>query len=140
MAFLLQRYSYIDSLTYGRLYYEDIYICDTMEGKDLRLEDDVSSIASIVYSKKSEKPAIPRGKYRISNCYLNKYKAVVPCIYGVNCGFKWLVITDSSDFDLGCICVGIYDYGGRVFVPSHDILGRLVGILDEEVEMNLLIK
>lgn len=140
MPFLLQRYLGAGDLTYGRLYYGDVYVCDTMEGKDLRLEDSIVNATSIVYARKKDRPAVPRGRYRMFNCYLDRYARKVPCVYGVECGFGCLVLIDSAEFDLGCICVGVYDYGTQTFSPSRETFDRIVAILDEEVEAEMLIK
>ena len=54
MLFFLKRFSYFDSKTYGRLYYENTYLCDTLEGIDMLLEDRLPNTGEVL--RKNKRP------------------------------------------------------------------------------------
>ena len=69
MLFLLKRFSYFENKTYGRLYYESTYLCDTLEGMDMLLEDRLPNTGEVIRKNKDKKNSHTKG-----NLHFNKNK------------------------------------------------------------------
>ena len=78
MSFLLKRFSYFENKTYGRLYYESTYLCDTLEGMDMLLEDRLPNTGEVIRKNKDKKIAIPRGTYTLTKIKSNTNNMTAP--------------------------------------------------------------
>lgn len=137
MLFFLKRFSYFDSKTYGRLYYENTYLCDTLEGIDMLLEDRLPNTGEVLRKNKDKKIAIPRGNYTLIK--IKSGANTYPLVYGMDF-FEHVYITDVEIPRNGCICIGTYDYDNGVFVDGEKKLQEILSILDTFNEVPLLVK
>ena len=137
MSFLLKRFSYFENKTYGRLYYESTYLCDTLEGVDMLLEDRLPNTGEVIRKNKDKKIAIPRGTYTLTKIKSNAN--TYPFVYGLDF-FEHVYIADVEIPRNGCICIGTYDYDNGVFVDGEKKLQEILSILEKVNEVPLLIK
>lgn len=139
MSFLLKRYSYFENETFGRLYHNSDYICDTVEGKDLFLEDSLPCASEKIGKSKCGWIAAPRGKYMMANLFSESTGTVTPVV--LECGlFRNVCFFDRTEKENGCICVGTYDYESGEFTDMEAALGKISRILEIEKETSFLIK
>lgn len=129
MPFLLKRFSCFANMTYGRLYNDDGYVCDTFEGRDLFLEDRLPEAEGVVSRSADEWVAVPRGMYTFSNMYSARYGERLPVLTGVP-GFSGVCMIGERTRANGCIHVGIYDYDCRLMYDTDAMLGKVMRLLD----------
>lgn len=96
MSFLLKRYSYFENETFGRLYHNENYICDTVEGKDLFLEDSLPCAGEKVAKSKCWWIAVPRGNYTAAKLFSERTKATTPVVFGCEL-FKNICFFDKME-------------------------------------------
>lgn len=131
MKLLLKRIAKKEKYTIGHLYMQDkqnkqwIYICDTIEDKDRKLDQSMSE-ANIKSLKVYKQTAIPTGTYKIvmnvvSGTFSKKQKykdfcgGKLPRLSYVK-GFSGILIHAGTDQDssAGCIIVGRNKQVGKV--------------------------
>lgn len=139
MPFLLKRFSCFANMTYGRLYNDGGYICDTFEGRDLFLEDRLPDAEGIVSRSADEWVAIPRGKYVLCNMHSAAYGETLPLLIGVP-GFTGVCMVDARTRTNGCIHVGIYDYDCKVMGEAARMLEKVMRILGDRGEDFIVIR
>lgn len=139
MPFLLKRFSCFANMTYGRLYNDDGYICDTFEGRDLFLEDRLPDAVGIVSRIAGGWVAVPRGRYVLCNMHSAAYGETLPVLTGVP-GFTGVCMVDARTRVNGCIHVGIYDYDCRVMCETRPMLEKVMRILGERGEDIIVVR
>lgn len=139
MDLLLKRIYTCPSYTIGHLYIDGIYLCDTMEDTDRRLDQSMS-LEWIRNIKIQDKTAIPTGKYNIlmdvispkyskRQYYIDVCGGKVPRLDYVK-GFSGVLIhvgNTASDTS-GCILVGRNLVKGKVLY-SKTTFEKLYAIL-----------
>ena len=139
MSFFLKRFAYFDRITFGSLYYKSDYVCDTMEGVDLFLEDRLPNIPSIISKYKDSWIAIPRGDYMVEKFFSAAYGEILPVVTGCE-WFSNVCVIDSKTSTNGCIHVGVYNYNDRCMMDTKKMLEKVLEILDISKEEKLLIR
>lgn len=139
MSFLLKRFSYFENKTYGRLYYESTYLCDTLEGMDMLLEDHLPNTLEVLKKNKNKKIAIPRGKYLLAKLNDKDDGNTYPFVCNLDF-FERVCLTDTEFERNGCIRVGTYDYEKKEFVECKEKLQEILNILDKNDEVSILVK
>ena len=76
MKLLLERTTYTDKSTIGKLYINGVFQCFTLEDKDRLLEQDISKK---VYGES----AIPRGTYQVVITYSKRFRTELPLFVDV---------------------------------------------------------
>lgn len=89
-----------ESVTLGRLYLDNIFWCQTCEDEDRFLENGVTE-------KVNGTSAIPRGKYRLTTSFSQRFQRVLPLVLDVP-GFVGIRIHggNTAEDTHGCILVG----------------------------------
>ena len=109
MKLLLERVTYTDKSTIGKLYINGMFQCFTLEDKDRQLEQDISKK---VYGES----AIPRGKYQVVITYSKRFRTELPLLVDVK-GFEGIRIHPGNfagDTE-GCVLVGSGTAPDRLF-------------------------
>ena len=108
MKLLLERTTYTDNSTIGKLYINGVFQCFTLEDKDRNLEQQGEK----VYGE----TAIPRGKYDVVITYSKRFRTELPLLVDVP-QFEGIRIHPgnfSGDTE-GCILVGSGTAPDRLF-------------------------
>ena len=112
--------------TIGKLYIDDVYLCDTAEDVDRGLYS-YMNIGEISKIKVKDETAIPYGKYKVRLSMSPRFKKILPEIMNVP-GFTGVRIhsgndpkTDSS----GCILPGYNTIKGKV-TSSRKVMEALI--------------
>lgn len=136
MNLLLRRYEFKGVATFGKLYVDGSYECETLEDQDRKLEDGGVK----VYGE----TCIPRGKYLVVIDYSQRFKVDLPRLLNVP-GFEGIrihpgnTVTDTH----GCILVGRVRTGGQI-QNSRSAFNALFAKLDaaydegEEIELEIV--
>lgn len=106
MELTVIRYDFLPDRTFGKLYIDGEYWCDTLEDLDRGLYD-YMSVEEIKQKKVKDKTAIPYGKYEVKMTYSIKYEKELPQILNVP-GFAGVRIHNGSypEHSLGCVLIG----------------------------------
>lgn len=131
MKLLLRRLYRKPTYTIGKLYIDDVYLCDTAEDVDRGLYS-YMNIGEISKIKVKDETAIPYGKYKVRLSMSPRFKKILPEIINVP-GFTGVRIhsgndpkTDSS----GCILPGYNTIKGKV-TSSRKVMEVLMEKLKE---------
>lgn len=111
MKLTLKRLYFKQTYTIGKLYINDVYVCDTLEDKvrDLSAEKKIPG-----------KTAIPAGKYEIIVNYSPKFKRLLPRLIDVPQFEGILIHRGNTNKDTaGCILVGENKISGRLINSAH---------------------
>ena len=126
MKLLLRRLYRKSTYTIGKLYIDDVYLCDTAEDVDRGLYS-YMNIGEISKIKVKDETAIPYGKYKVRLSMSPIFKKILPEIMNVP-GFTGVRIhsgndpkTDSS----GCILPGYNTIKGKV-TSSRKVMEALM--------------
>lgn len=106
MEITIIRYDFLPDRTFGKLYIDGEYWCETLEDRDRNLYD-YMSVEEIKQKKVKGETAIPYGKYEVKMTYSIKYEKELPQILNVP-GFAGIRIHNGSfpEHSLGCILIG----------------------------------
>ena len=139
MKLLLKRIYTCKDYTIGRLYADNIYICDTIEDTDRGLDCNMP-LSKLQQLKVANVTAIPSGTYTIlmnvvspkyskSNYYMNVCNGKVPRLDNVP-GWSGVLLHVGNDQDdtSGCILVGYNKVRGKV-LNSKTAFEKLYAIL-----------
>ena len=93
-----------ENFTPGKLYLNNVFFCETCEDEDRFLE---RSLQDVSERKVYGRTAIPRGKYRLTTSFSNRFQRVLPLVVDVP-GFTGIRIHggNRAEDSLGCILVG----------------------------------
>lgn len=124
MELCVKRYEEQPLRVFGKLYIDDVEICDTLEDTDRHLEDHLPDIETLRKKKVYSKTAIPRGKYSIENYWWPKYRNYYPWITNVP-GFTGILIHGgmTEEHTSGCILVGTRQ--GNTLVKSSEAMKKI---------------
>ena len=106
MELTVIRYEFLPDRTFGKLYIDGEYWCETLEDRDRNLYDYMTE-EEIKQKKVYGETAIPYGKYEVKMTYSIKYEKELPQILNVP-GFRGVRIHNGSfpEHSLGCILIG----------------------------------
>mgnify|MGYP001229229892 FL=1 len=109
----LERTELNSQYTVGKLYYNDVYICDTLE--DTVRETNKNGVFDGDEKKIYGKTAIPYGDYPIRIMYSPKFQRNMPYIMNVN-SFTGVMIHwgNTVEDTLGCVLVGEFAGNGKL--------------------------
>lgn len=130
MKLTLKRIYTNDQYTIGRLYIDDVYVCDTLEDCDRGLDSSMSE-EEIMSKKVYGQTAIPTGTYKIDMKTVSpKYKDV--SVYKNACGGKVPRIIDVKGFSGILIHIGNTnkDTKGCVLVGKNTKKGMVTNSRD----------
>lgn len=115
----LKRVFQNDKYTIGNLYWDDMYLCDTLEPP-----------------VKVAHPCIPKGTYEIKYLYSGKFGCDMPTLMNVNGRLGILIHTGNTPDDTkGCILVGRNTMVGKV-LRSKTTFYYLTSILKGFIFLN----
>ena len=126
MNITLKRDPTTEDGTFGKLYIDGVYACETLEDEVREVEGQ-----SVKEWKIAGETAIPRGRYRLLITWSPRFKRELPLLIDVP-GFDGVRIhAGNTELDTeGCILVGS-ERGGAVLQKSRVALSELIGDLDE---------
>ena len=102
MKITVIREDFFETRTFGKLYVDGVYFCDTLEDKDRKLEE--CGCGDKVYSQ----TAIPRGVYTAKPYWWAKHQNWYLWLQNVPCFSGILVHGGYNEKDsLGCILIGV---------------------------------
>ena len=106
MKLELQRTTYTDTSTIGKLLIDGKFFCYTLEDKDRGLLDSMS-LLTIKARKIFGVTAIPKGYYKLSVSMSNRFRRFLPEIHNVK-GYEGIRIHrgNYAGDSLGCVIVG----------------------------------
>jgi hypothetical protein len=139
MKLYLKRIARKPGYTVGKLYIEDLYVCDTIEDTDRGLRQDMS-LPEIKRIKVKDRTAIPTGTYKMTVNVSPSKKRLLPRLLDVP-GFEGILIhrgnteKDSS----GCIIVGENKVVGKV-INSTGYELKLVELLKKAKDITIEIE
>lgn len=103
----LIRDNYTDISTQGKLYINDVYVCETLEDtcRDKNHDGDLDDLGE---KKVYGKTAIPSGTYKITLVKSPHFKMTVPLLHGIK-DYSMVEIHPGNwvSSTLGCILVGL---------------------------------
>lgn len=128
----IKRIAFKENYTIGRLYVDDIYICDTIEDKVRELH----TAEDKVYGE----TAIPAGEYKADVAFSNKFRYNVVRLFGVPYFEGIYIHKGNTEKDsLGCIIVGYNDKKGWVSRPT-EALNKLMAAIEGYDELKVIIQ
>lgn len=132
MKLTINRYLLDKEYTMGKLYIDDVLICDTLEdayrGNDLK------------YKKVAGQTCIPCGQYEVRMTESPKFKRVLPELINVPFFTGIRIHNGSTNKDTqGCILVGKKQKDG-LLINSRDTLNYIVNSLSMNKPIELEIK
>lgn len=141
MKILVKRVAKKEKYTIGKMYVDDVYVCDTIEDKDRDLTQN-TPLNDIKKKKVYGQTAIPSGTYNVtldvvSTKFVQKpyFKELcggkLPLLMNVP-GFDGVLIHTGNDEDdsYGCIIVGYNKVKGKV-IESRKAFEKLYPILKQ---------
>lgn len=139
MEILVKRSEEQELRTFGHMYVDGKYFCDTLEDTDRHLEDRLPDLDKLKQDKVYAKTAIPRGTYQVENYYWSKHSNYYPWIQNVP-GFTGILIHGGSteDHTSGCILIG--ERRGDILVNSNKKMLALRAIFNREKYGKITIK
>jgi hypothetical protein len=130
MKLLLQRHTFKDHYTIGKLYCDGRYFCDT-------LEDTVREFGKKGEGKIYGETAIPYGNYKVIINFSNRFKCLMPLLVDVPF-FEGIRIHSGNiaEHTHGCILVGVNDVTGMIH-HSKDTFNELMNRLQRDRENSI---
>lgn len=123
---VVERHTFGDTYTIGKMYINGTYVCDT-------LEDVIREV------KIKHKTAIPYGTYPVKNTYSPHFKKVLPELFDVPNFSAIRIHAGNTEADTsGCILVGTYD-GDRAIKSSRIALDKVLNLLRTDEKMTISI-
>lgn len=149
---LLQRIFNCQEYCVGRLYWDSLYLCDTIEDTDRGMKDSWS-IERILSVKIPGKTAIPKGTYKVvgtvspkfkNRTWAKRYGGVVPEIQDIK-GYSGVRIHPANRATelLGCIAPGKNTVKGAVTqsqVCYYRLMDKLTKVWSEGYETYITIQ
>lgn len=135
----LKRDTYTTKTTIGKLYVNDLFICDTLEDvcRDLNKDGDLSDSGE---SKIYGETAIPSGIYKMIINMSPRFKKLLPRLQGV-IGYDGVLIHsgNSAKDSSGCILVGTRGVDCLLGGTSMKALAKLMQELTKYTEYQIII-
>lgn len=136
MELLLQRVELTNFATFGKLYVDGKFVCDTLEDRDRGLKDEWE-LATILAKKIPHETAIPTGRYEVAVTFSKRFQKPLPELLKVK-GFEGIRIhAGNTHYDTsGCILPGTREGDNvvesrKAFKPLYRLIGE--ALLEEEV-------
>lgn len=118
--------------TFGKLYINDVYFCDTLEDRDRGLfsTDTIQYINSI---KVKHETAIPYGTYQLVLSFSNKFQKYLPELLNV-LGFAGIRMHSGTteEDSSGCVLLGLRK--GDKIINSRVTVQKLLTLLSSTVK------
>lgn len=125
----LERYNFQQNRTFGKLYLNGEFLCDTLEDRYRNLE---------IEEKVSGTTAIPFGKYRVKLTYSPHFKRILPQLMNVPYFEGVRIHSGNTEKDTsGCILVGIRR--DNVLVDSRKMFNKFMERISKEILMYISI-
>lgn len=117
------------SYTIGKFFVDGKRFCESLEDRDCGLTSAMTE-ADVKNRKVYGETAIPTGRYRVKLTYSNKFKRILPEVFGVK-GFEGIRIHsgNTAKDSLGCLLLGENKATGKV-LNSRATMQKLMAILD----------
>ena len=135
MKLEIERDTFTEKSTIGKLYIDGAYFCETLEDKDRKLEEGGAKIYA--------ETCIPRGTYELVIDFSPKYQKMMPHILDVP-QFKGIRIHqgNTDDDSEGCILVGrtrTIDFIGESKLAFADLFMQLRAVVagNEKIEITI---
>lgn len=128
---VVRRFHYTDTFTIGKMYWNDKYLCYTLEDKVREIKNQ-----SIREWKIYGETAIPAGIYGVAITMSPRFKKILPLLLNVP-GFEGVRIhTGNTSIETdGCILVGMGWDGKSDFISnSRDAFNKLMNLLSASRE------
>lgn len=119
-----------ENVTLGKMYLDNVFFCQTCEDEDRFLENGVTEK---VYGR----TAIPRGKYRLTTSFSNRFQRVLPLVLDVP-GFTGIRVhgLNRAEESHGCVGVGKVRTSTGI-AQCKDTVQRIIDQIDAGVEMGI---
>ena len=135
----LKRDTYTSKTTIGKLYVNDLFICDTLEDvcRDLNKDGDLNDVGE---NKVYGETAIPSGIYKMIINISPRFKKLLPRLQGV-IGYDGVLIHsgNSAKDSSGCILVGTRGVDCLLGGTSMKALAKLMRELTKYTEYQIII-
>ncbi len=132
----VQRDTYTEQSTIGRLYINDVFFCDTLEDKcrDINKDGDLDDKGE---TKIYGETAIPAGTYKFIINMSNRFKEEMPLLIGVK-NYEAVRIHwgNKKEDTHGCILVGLTrtkDFIGQSKIAFKKLMGELAKYNEFEI-------
>lgn len=135
----LKRDTYTNKATIGKLYINDVFLCDTLEDvcRDLNRDGDLNDINE---TKIYGETAIPSGIYKMIINISPRFKKLLPRLIGVKGYDGVLIHTGNIPADThGCILVGTRGVDCLLGGTSLKALAKLMTELSKYTEYQIII-
>jgi len=135
----LKRDTYTSKTTIGKLYLNDIFICDTLEdvSRDINKDGDLDDSGE---SKVYGETAIPSGIYKITLAMSPRFKKLLPLLHGIKNYIGVLIHHGNWAKDThGCILVGTRGVDSLLGGTSLKALAKLMQELTKYTEYQIII-
>lgn len=119
-----------ENYTLGKLYLDNVFFCQTCEDEDRFLED---GNKEKIYAK----TAIPRGRYRVTTSFSNRFQRVLPAVLDVP-GFEGIRIHggNRAEDSHGCILVGKVRTATGI-AQCKDTVQRVIDAIEDAAELGI---
>lgn len=119
-----------ENYTLGRMYIDNVFFCHTCEDEDRFLE---GGVTEKVYGR----TAIPRGKYRLTTSFSNRFQRVLPLVVDVP-GFTGIRIHggNRAEDSSGCVLVGKVRTSSGI-AQCADMVKRVIDQIDDAAELGI---
>lgn len=123
-----------ENYTLGKLYLDNVFFCQSCEDEDRFLERSQQDISE---RKIDGKTAIPRGRYRLTTSFSNRFQRVLPLVLNVP-GFDGIRIHggNTAEDSHGCILVGKVRTSSGI-AQCSDSVQRVIHQIESGDEMGI---
>lgn len=119
-----------ENFTPGKLYLDNLFWCHTCEDEDRFLEGGVTE-------KIHGRTAIPRGRYRLTTSFSQRFQRVLPYVHDVP-GYAGIRIHggNRAEDSIGCILVGKVRTTTGI-AKCADTVQRIIDQIDDAAELGI---
>lgn len=119
-----------ENVTLGRVYLDNVFFCQSCEDEDRFLEGGVTE-------KQDGRTAIPRGRYRLTTSFSQRFQRVLPLVLDVP-GFTGVRIHggNRAEDSHGCILVGKVRTATGI-AQCADTVQRIIEQIDGGAELGI---
>lgn len=135
MKIVIKRIKRTPRYTEGRMYADNVYICDTLEPADKHLDSSMTEEEIRKYKRLSDavgiKCAIPYGQYPLTITHSPKFNKYLPLICNVR-GFEGIRIHEGNTVSAtsGCVLVGQRSDPG-VLLYTRKAVAKVLSLLKQ---------
>ena len=119
-----------ENFTPGRMYLDNVFFCHVCEDEDRFLEGGVTE-------KVNDRTAIPRGRYRLTTSFSNRFQRVLPLVLDVP-GFSGIRIHggNRAEDSSGCLLVGKVRTSTGI-AQCADTVQRVIDQIEDASELGI---